>query len=381
MNNICKEYKKVENITVKSDKGWVPVEYVMKTVPFEKYIILFESGNELECADRHALINKNYETVLAKDLKEGDEIICEYGIDVVFDVFSTGEKENMYDLSLSEHHLYYANDILSHNSTWLANVCARMTMMGYNPVLVSLEMSEDAFAQRIDSIYSLLDINKMYRELKLKKTLMKTLKELKNKENRGNLFIKQFPTGKATVDDYRKYLRELKIRGIKPSVFLCDYLNLMKPQYKIKNDMYMDVKSISEELRAFSLEFQIPVVSVSQLNREGMKVSFKEVDFTYISESVGVAATADFVAIFGSGEDEAVYESELFYKIVKNRLGGRVGVIDKFYTDARSLKMYDSSELEQWIDDAKISNDTRKMAEIVVPDPIERSRGNRSRRR
>jgi hypothetical protein len=94
--------------------------------------------------------------------------------------------------------------------------------------------------------------------------------------------------------------------------------------------------------------------------------------------SVGVAATADLIAIFGSGEDKAVYESELFYKIVKNRLGGRVGVVDKFYTDARNLKMYDSSEQDQWVDDAKISNDTRSMAEITTPDPIERNRGHRS---
>lgn len=265
-------------------------------------------------------------------------------------------------------------------STWLANVCARQTLMGYNPVLVSLEMSEDAFAQRIDSVYSLLDINKMYRERQLKNTLIKSLKELKNLPNRGTLYIKQFPTGKATVDDYRKYLRELIIRGSNPSIFVCDYLNLMKPQYKTKGDMYTDVKSVAEELRALSFEFQIPVLSVSQLNREGMKVTFEEVDFTYISESVGVAATADLIAIFGSGEDKAVYESELFYKIVKNRLGGRVGVVDKFYYDQRNLKMYDSTEQDQWVDDAKISNDTRKMAEIVTPDPIERSRGRRSSR-
>ena len=173
-------------------------------------------------------------------------------------------------------------------STWLANMCARQTMMGYSPVLVSLEMSEDAFAQRIDSIYSLLDINKMYRERQLKNTLLKSLKDLKNKPNRGNLYIKQFPTGKATVDDYRKYLRELKIRGINPSIFVCDYLNLMKPQYKTKGDMYTDVKSVAEELRALSFEFLIPVVSVSQLNREGMKVSFDEVDFTYISECLSL---------------------------------------------------------------------------------------------
>lgn len=289
MNNICKEYSKCgEGVFISSDKGWIPVEYVMKTVPFEKYIVLFESGNELECADRHALINKNHNTITADELKIGDEIICEYGVDKVFDVFATGQYEEMYDVSLKDYHHYYANGILSHNSTFLANLCARQVMMGKNIVLASLEMSEDAFSQRFDSIFSLLDINRIYREKSMKLKLIKKLGELKAQEGRGNLYIKQYPTGKATVDDYRRYIRELRIRGIVIHEFVCDYLNLMKSQYKTKGDMYSDVKNISEELRAMSYEFKIPVVSVSQLNREGMNITFDEVDFTYISECLSL---------------------------------------------------------------------------------------------
>jgi len=94
--------------------------------------------------------------------------------------------------------------------------------------------------------------------------------------------------------------------------------------------------------------------------------------------SIGTMASADFALIFGSDESQAVYESELFYKIVKNRLGGRVGEIDKFYTDMRNLKMYDSMELDKWLDDSGISGDTRKKAEVI--DRVENNRGRRSRR-
>lgn len=264
-------------------------------------------------------------------------------------------------------------------STFLANVAARQVLKGKNVVLVSLEMSEEAFAQRFDSIFSLLDINKMYISRPLQSQLVKRLQEVKKTPERGNLYIKQYPTGSATVNDYRKYLRELKIRGMEPDIFICDYLNLMKPAYKNKGEMYSDVKTIAEELRALSFEYKIPVLSVSQLNREGMGVAFDDVDFTYISESVGVAATADFIAIFGSSENSAIYESELFYKIVKNRLGGRVGVVDKFYTDTRNLKMYDSSEEDLWLADAKISNDNRNLAEIIA-DPVVRNKGKKTRR-
>jgi hypothetical protein len=93
--------------------------------------------------------------------------------------------------------------------------------------------------------------------------------------------------------------------------------------------------------------------------------------------STGLIATCDFAAIFGTDEDNAVYENEIFYKLVKNRFGGRVGDINKFYIDLRNLKMYDVQEQNLWFDDIKISNDERKMVE-VRPDPIERNRGRRT---
>ncbi len=338
-----------------------------------------------------ALVRKHIEDALSKDLR----------IDLGLDYFGTLRERLTRIMNSSEVRIPSGFPILDEyisggfppytlsiitarihgfKSTFLANMAARQVLKGYNVVLASLEMSEDAFAQRFDSIFSLLDINRIYRDKATQIKLVRSLDGVKNKEGRGNLYIKQYPTGRATVNEYRKYLRELSIRGIKIDAFICDYLNLMKPMYKTKGDMYSDIKTIAEELRALSFEFQVPVISVSQLNREGMRVSFDEVDFTYVSESTGVAATADFMAIFGSDEDKAVYESELFYKLVKNRLGGRVGMIDKFYIDNRSLKMYDSSEMEIWMNDAMISNDTRKMAE-AQPDPIQRNRGQRSQRR
>jgi hypothetical protein len=92
--------------------------------------------------------------------------------------------------------------------------------------------------------------------------------------------------------------------------------------------------------------------------------------------SIGTMASADMALIFGANESQAIYESELFYKIVKNRLGGRVGEINKFYYDQRSLKMYDALELDMWQRDALLSGDTRKASTIV--DAAGASRGNRS---
>jgi len=363
MDNIIKKTYVSNDIEIYTDIGWIPIEYVHKTIPLRKFLVLFESGIEIKCANRHSFIDINGNTKIISDLNIGDKIKSKNGFDIIFDILDYEIEEEMYDLSLFNHPLYYTNSILSHNSTFIANIASRQVLNGHNVVLLTLEMSEDAFAQRYDSIFTNLDINRIYISKDNIKKLLNELKKIKDLEGRGNLFIKQFPTGEASATDFRIYLRELAIRDIKPDIIYADYLNLMKPSYRTKGDMYSDVKGISEELRALSFEFKCPVISVSQLNREGSKMSFADVDFFYISESIGVAATADFAAILGIDEDMIVYQNELHYKIEKNRLGGRVGEIGRLYYDSRSLRIYDSTELERWLNDVSISGDDRSLAE------------------
>ena len=243
-------------------------------------------------------------------------------------------------------------------SNTMINWASRQVLHGHNVVLLTLEMSEDMTAQRFDSIYSRLDINRMYHG-ELKTELARKLKEIKRTQNRGNLFIKQYPTGASSVSDFRIYIRELKIRDIKPDIVYVDYINLMKTAFKKTDDLYMAGKTIAEELRALSFEFSIPIVSVSQLNREGSFVGFEELGFNYIAESHGIPAVADFMSIFGINQDERIYKCELHNKIVKNRLGGRIDELWKCFYDDRTLRMYDETELDEWVNEA-----TRELAPV-----------------
>lgn len=365
MNNIAKTTIDIvdRNIKVKTDIGWVNITHIHKTHSFRKYIVLFESGKEIECADRHCFILSNNVECVAEQLVEGDEVYSDDGIDIVFDVFDTNEFEEMYDITLEQHHKYYTNGILSHNSNVMANMIARQVLNGHNVALASLEMSEEMFAQRFDGIYSKLDINRFYFNDRLKRQLTDRLINVKATEGRGQLFIKSFPTGKASVADFRIWMRELKLRGFDIDIFYFDYLNLMASEEIKKGDnSYLQVKAIAEETRAMGFEFNIPMVSVSQLNRSGTFMSFEEVDFNSIADSLGIPATADFMSIMGSNDEHMVYNNEVHYKIVKNRFGGRVGEMDKFYYDARSMKMYCASELDLWMDDVVSSGDERNMA-------------------
>ena len=119
----------VTNWQIESDEGWTDIKSINKTIPYQKYILKFESGRILECADNHIIIDEDYNEIFAKD-SLGINIRVKDGLDKVKDIVITDDFEEMYDFTLDEssNHLYYANDVLSHNTTlmtiyalWLAN--------------------------------------------------------------------------------------------------------------------------------------------------------------------------------------------------------------------------------------------------------------------
>jgi len=243
----------------------------------------------------------------------------------------------------------------------LINMMERMSNAGKNVIIFSMEMGENALAQRFDSINTLSDINKMYTS---PAEIVKLAKKINNNKNgKGHIIIKEFPTGQASTGHFRSVLREYQYRGIEFDAIFCDYITIMAPEYNVAGQLYQDGKRISEELRALSLEFKSPVISVSQLNREGIFIDFKEVNMQHIGESLGISMSADFMAIMGKDDDSLVYESELAYKIVKNRLGGRIDEMSKFYIDKKSLKVYDETELDLWMSHASVTQDERKVAQ------------------
>lgn len=118
----------IEDYEVLTDSGWKDIESVGKTVPYEVWQVCTKSF-QLMCADDHILFNEHMEEVLTKDLKVGDFIQTEAGIEKVEEIQKMDMQDNMYDVQLDNDsdHRYYTNGILSHNSTiycifslWLA---------------------------------------------------------------------------------------------------------------------------------------------------------------------------------------------------------------------------------------------------------------------
>ena len=119
MAEFVDEVKVNDEYEVLTDQGWSEIISIGKTIPY-KLCSVYTKNHELTCADEHIVFDKDFNEVFVKDLKLGDLIQTETGLEevVAIDRREENPEENMYDLCLDdENHRYWTNGILSHNST------------------------------------------------------------------------------------------------------------------------------------------------------------------------------------------------------------------------------------------------------------------------
>ena len=190
-------------------------------------------------------------------------------------------------------------------------------LQGFNVLYITMEMAEEKIAERVDA--NLLNVDLVDLVNLPKDLYMKKIENLKSKVT-GKLIIKEYPTASASVINFRSLLAELNLkRNFKPDVIIVDYLNIcassrVKPSNNINSYTY--IKMIAEELRGMAVEYNVPLISATQVNRTGYSSS--DVDLTDTSESFGLPATADFMFAIISTEDLEKL-NQLMVKQLKNR--------------------------------------------------------------
>ena len=187
---------------------------------------------------------------------------------------------------------------------------------GRNVLYITMEMSEEKIAERIDA--NLLDVD--ISEIKDLSNDMFTHK-VNNiaKKTSGKLIIKEYPTAAAHAGHFRALLMELKLKkNFVPDLIFIDYLNICASSRMKGGDgnSYSYIKSIAEELRGLAVEFNVPIWSATQVTRGGYSSS--DVEITDTSESFGLPATADLmIALMSTEQLEKM--NQLLFKQLKNR--------------------------------------------------------------
>lgn len=235
----------------------------------------------------------------------------------------------------------------------LGNIAARSFMVGNVTGLVTVELPERQYLKRIGS--NLLEIKSdeyaAITDVVGTKRIGERLAHLKdNHELKGELYVKEFPTGGATAIDIENYFIRLESKlNKKFKVIVVDYLNLLKPLNE-QNGMYEKIKAISEELRGVAMRNEWAIISATQVKREA--VNDYDLGMDSVAESFGLIHTVD--TLFGlmrsplesrmkikiiANRDNGYEESYKFYSMIKEyfRLSEEHGPTSEFYSDDEAI--------------------------------------------
>jgi len=202
-------------------------------------------------------------------------------------------------------------------SIFLGNVAINIAEQGKNVLLISLEMPEVIYAQRISSNLTKIPLSKLRTELP---TLKQSLEEYAGSNPGAKILIKEFPPSTITVGFLQSYIKKMRDKGLKFDAIVLDYVNLLT--YPGEGNSYEKVKKITEQLRALTYIFNCPIISATQVNRSGFGIS--DPGMETISESTGLAMTADVImSIWQEPTDRELGVIKM--GMMKNRFGQNFG--------------------------------------------------------
>lgn len=210
--------------------------------------------------------------------------------------------------------------------------------LGLNVVMITFEMSEERKGQRMDACKFGIPVTKVYDE-------RKTIINLFEKEGKKNkLFIKEMPQTYSTAN-IEQYLYQLELyEGIRPDILVIDYMDIMAPRRNKTGKDYEDQGTVGADLRDMAKEYNIPVISASQLQRDVINKPIEEISEGNIGESWKKIKIADCVIVMSATPEERT-QGVINTKGVKNRNGPKDWIINMRIayellkiTDQKSIK-------------------------------------------
>ena len=143
--------------------------------------------------------------------------------------------------------------------------------MGYNVLHYTLELGEDYVGRRYDSFFTNIPVNKIT-EKKHRPKVEEVIAELQ-----GQLIIKEYSPGKASMSTVESHIKKCIDQDFKPDLVIIDYVDLLRSR-KTNRERKDEIDDIYISTKALARDLNIPVWSVSQVNRAGAKDDIIEGD-------------------------------------------------------------------------------------------------------
>ena len=182
--------------------------------------------------------------------------------------------------------------------------------MGYNVIHYTLELSESYTGRRYDAFFTGVDVDQLD---KSKEKVEEITSQLP-----GELIIREFAMGKTTMSTIESHINKVREMGIEPDLIIIDYLDLLASK-KRNTDTKGEIDDIYTSAKGLARQINLPIWSVSQVNRAGAKDSVIEGDKA--AGSYAKMAVADLCMSLSRKKEDKVNGTGRLH-IMKNRYGG-----------------------------------------------------------
>ena len=181
--------------------------------------------------------------------------------------------------------------------------------LGYNVLHYTLELGEEYVGKRYDAFFTKIPVNKVDSHRDKVEDVIPQLP--------GNLIIKEYPTGRASVSTIESHISKSTSMGVKPDLVLIDYVDLLSSR-KTNRERKDEIDDIYTSTKGLARQLDIPIWSVSQVNRAGAQD--KVIQGDKAAGSYDKIMITDFCMSLSRKKEDKVNNTGRFH-LMKNRYG------------------------------------------------------------
>lgn len=206
---------------------------------------------------------------------------------------------------------------------------------GYNVLNVTLELSAEIYAMRMDANISGFAVNELgLHPDEVKRLVDQFLDGTRPPPFPGAPVVKsgvfklhEYPSGSMRVSDLKRLIERYKAQGIIFDLVVVDYADLMAPE-RFTDNVQENSKSVYVNLRGLAMEEGFAVLTATQTNRAGAGKAV--ITATDVADDFNKIRIADIVISLNRTEEErALKQARLYFAACRNQAGGFTIVVEQ----------------------------------------------------
>jgi len=186
---------------------------------------------------------------------------------------------------------------------------AAAVQAGFNVNHYTLELSEAYVGKRYDACFTNISVNTIQEHRKAVESVITNLP--------GRLVIKEYPMGKATVSTIESHIQKCRDLDQAPDLILIDYIDLLRAD-RLSKERKEEIDDVYVATKGLARELNLPIWSVSQVNRAGANDNIIEGDKA--AGSYNKMMITDFALSLSRRRQDKAGGTGRFH-VMKNRYG------------------------------------------------------------